>query len=122
MKLRQIDYILGFQGVYFMASAIWPIVQLQNFETLVGYKLAGLQFFTSTLLILVMGIMLFLLIGKSQIKLLKFISFGSSIVFLVIELGFKAQINPLFLIDAFLELVLLMALARTYTNRSITRL
>jgi hypothetical protein len=116
MKNTLVDRVILIQGVYYLITAVWPLLHLQSFTAVVGPKPDLFQFYTTTLLILVISVTLLLSVGKEKSLSTIFLALASPIAFIVIEIVWIHSLRQIFLLDIALEVVILAALTASTEN------
>ncbi|WP_375769561.1 hypothetical protein NR798_01380 [Archangium gephyra] len=112
------------QGVFFLATGLWPIVHLRSFEAVTGPKLEGWLVKTVGALIAVVGGTLLAagLRRRLQPELLA-LAAGSAASLAAVDLRYSPQrISPVYLLDAVVEGALVtgwgVAAARRWKHRA----
>lgn len=106
----KINYLAVIQGVYFLATGIWPILHIESFMAVTGPKADIWLVKTVGVLVLVIGIGLITAGAKKQLSLpLILIAAGSALGLALIDIIYVWQsvITPIYLLDALAELILL---------------
>ncbi|QRN97189.1 hypothetical protein JRI60_51010 [Archangium violaceum] len=113
------------QGVFYIATGVWPIVHLRSFETVTGPKLEGWLVKTVGALIAVVGGTLLAAGLRRRVSSeLKMLATGSAASLAAVDVIYSPQrISPVYLLDAVAEGVLItgwcVATARARKRRSI---
>ena len=105
------DYLVALiQGIYFVITGVWPIIHMGSFLAVTGPKTDLWLVKTVGILLAVIGAVLILAqvngeISTSVISL----AIGSSLSLAVVEFIYVAKrvISPIYLADAFVELILI---------------
>ncbi len=116
--MKYLDYVLGFQGMFYLITALWPLIHISSFEAVVGFKPDKFQLFTTDLLILIIAIPLLASIKQHKTRAIVLLGLGSSLAFMVVELWFRKSIRPVFFLDFIIEAVIFLALLyAVYKNK-----
>ncbi len=107
-KLRK--RVLTFQGLYYLLTAIWPLVHIPSFLWLTGFKTDIWLVKTVGMLILciALALLLELYTGKPSLPV-GVLGFSCCVGFPVIDLYYtlNGTIHEIYLLDAILQLLLL---------------
>ena len=98
------------QGVYFSITGIWPLIDIDSFETVTGPKTDDWLVRTVGALVTAVALPILIAAYRGTIALeLLVLAVGSAFALLVIDLVFVAigRISPVYLVDAAAEAVLL---------------
>jgi hypothetical protein len=110
MKLKTwVQKILFLQGIYFIVTGIWPVLHIHSFMAVTGGKTDIWLVKMVGLLAATIGIYLIYSVRQQPAKLLGILSafsFGIIDVYYV----YQKTISPIYLVDAFIELILLTLL------------
>lgn len=107
---RIILYILTFQGVYYLVTALWPVINLESFLLFVGPKPDRFIFWTVDLLIIAIGSTILLGVRNSDQGTTTFLGIISAIAFMTVELIFAGKISPFFWVDFTIESLIFLGL------------
>jgi hypothetical protein len=113
MNSKKLDLIIGFQGIYYLVTAIWPLIHLDSFIAIVGPKADMFQFYTTMLLIIVIALALLLSLGHEKTKSTLALAIFSPIAFIIVEFAFRNAIRPVFFLDFAIEAFIFFALLFT---------
>ena len=94
-------------------------MHLKSFEAVVGFKSDKFQFFTTTLLILVISFALLSSIGKPKSMPIRILALGTPLAFIIVELLFIGRINPIFWLDTAIEAVVFIVLLILFAREGI---
>jgi hypothetical protein len=113
--------LLGVQGLYYLATGVWPLVSIETFQIVTGYKTDNLvtgreadHWLVMTVGVLVTAIALTLLVaawrGKYPVEMVV-LAVTSSLGLIGLDVIYVARevIPPIYLADAALEIVLIAA-------------
>lgn len=115
MNASLFTYVAVMQGAYYCLTGIWPLVSLKTFEKVSGPKTDHWLVQTVGVLILAIGLGLLVAAASNQITIeLTLIAVGSAAGLTTIDLTYvsKKVIWPIYLLDAFVELILLIGWLR----------
>ncbi|HEX6982704.1 MAG TPA: hypothetical protein VF181_08075 [Balneolaceae bacterium] len=107
----KVNYLTIAQGIYFFITGIWPILHIESFIAVTGPKTDIWLVKTVGMLALAIGVGLLAAGIKRQLSLpLVLIAAGSAFGFALVDIIYvwKAVIDPIYLLDAFIELILLV--------------
>ena len=125
--------LLWAQGVYYLATGIWPLLSIKTFQMVTGPKTDHMvtgrdadHWLVMTVGVLVTAIALALLAGalrKQRPTELIVLAIGSAVGLTAIDLIYVARgvIAPIYLVDAALECLLLIAWVVVATHRMFGR-
>ena len=113
MAGRILRYILLFQGVYYLLTAIWPAINLESFMAFAGPKPDRFIFWTVDLLILTIGAAVLFGIWKGELGTAAFLGGTAALAFIIVEVAFYGRISPWFLLDFAIEAILLLGIIGT---------
>lgn len=117
--MKALDYVIGFQGSYYLITSVWPLINFESFEAVVGPKPDRFQFFTTALLILIIAVSLLLSVGRQKTRAIKLLALGTPIVFIVVEMWFRESIRSVFMLEAILEAGILLTLSYLFFKKSL---
>ncbi len=105
---RFIQYLLWAQGIYYMLTAIWPLVHMNSFMMVTGPKQD--LWLVKTVSVLILSVALALLYGtcyNTDYILLRLIAVSAAFGLAVIDIWYylREVIKWVYLLDAFAELV-----------------
>lgn len=103
--------LLLIQGVYFLISGIWPLLDMPSFLAVTGPKTDLWLVDTMGLMIVVVGTALALAGLRASVTLeMVVLAVGSAVVLTGIDMGYAAArvISPVYLLDAAAEIMLLI--------------
>jgi hypothetical protein len=101
--------IAAVQGVYYVATGIWPLVSMRTFEEVTGPKVDRWLVKTVGLLIGVLGGTLVASSARGgPSRDLQWAAIGSAAALTAVDVNYslKGRISPVYLLDAVLEVVL----------------
>ncbi|MHB8840367.1 MAG: hypothetical protein ACYC56_01035 [Candidatus Aquicultor sp.] len=104
-------YALVFQGVYYLITAIWPLISLRTFMIFAGSKPDRFIFWTVDLLILAIASTLLFATVKGDLGTAAFLGIASTLTFIAVEAVYAGKISPWFWADFAVEVVILVTLA-----------
>ncbi len=107
---QKTDIAIGIQGIYYLITALWPLIHRESFELFIGDKPDLFQFYTTALLILVIALSLLFSIGKKKGKNIVLLSLGTPLAFMLVELWFRDTISSYFLVDFVIEALFFVSL------------
>lgn len=97
------------QGVYFVATGLWPIVHLRSFEAVTGPKREGWLVKTVGALLTVVGSVVFLSGLRRRVSPeIRLLGSGAAAAMGAVDIIYSAKrrISPIYLVDAVPELLL----------------
>jgi hypothetical protein len=110
MKLKTwVQKVIFLQGIYFIITGMWPLLHIHSFLAVTGDKTDIWLVKMVGLLAATIGIYLIYSVRQQPAKLLGILSafsFGMIDVYYV----YRNTISPIYLVDAFIELILLILL------------
>jgi hypothetical protein len=109
-----------FQGVYFLLTALWPIIDVNSFMLVTGYKEDIWLLKTVSVLILSIAITIITACYRKEINFSIFILAISSAAFLAfIDFYYSCNevISKIYLVDAFVEILLIASWLRNYFHK-----
>ncbi len=115
MKRRaynRLEILSAIQGIYYIITGLWPILHMPSFLALTGPKVDLWLVETVGILVLVIGLGLFTAARKNQVSFpLSIIAAGSAFGLTCIDVIYVWQdtISAVYLLDAVLEIILLLA-------------
>lgn len=98
------------QGIYFLASGIWPILHMESFLRVTGPKTDLWLVKTVGILLAVIGAVLILAQVNAEVNTSMIVlAIGSALSLALVEFVYvtKKVISPIYLGDAFVELILI---------------
>ena len=110
--MRQ-ELVLTVQGIYFMATGLWPVVHMASFEAITGPKTDDWLVKMVGLLAFVIGATIYSATRHSRItKDVVLLAIGSALAFTAIDLWYalSGRISLIYLGDAAVELAIVGAL------------
>jgi len=113
---RSVRLVLGVQGAYYVASGIWPLVNMDSFEFVTGPKADDWLVYTVGLLLVAIGASLITAVRLQQAGVaICVLAFGTSLALVAIEIFHvtAGEISVVYLLDAAVEIALAFALAWT---------
>jgi hypothetical protein len=115
------DYLVALvQGVYFLVSGIWPLLSMKTFLMVTGPKTDLWLVKTVGIILAVIGAVLLLARVIAEINTsLVVLAIGSALSLALVEFIYVAKrvISPIYLADAFVELVLIAWWAWSLASR-----
>jgi hypothetical protein len=121
MRDRRRRRLIAFQGAYYLATGLWPLVHLPSFEAVMGPKTDDWLVHMVGLLAAVIGAGLGLAAaqnhhGSPEIVV---VAAGAALAFAGIDFWYvlNGTISPIYLADALVELALVFGL--TWTRRTV---
>jgi hypothetical protein len=108
-----IRYVVALQGLYYLATGLWPLVNLRSFEAVTGPKVDDWLVHTVGLLAAAIGIAL--LAGSSRSRLsmeILTLAVASAMAFGTIDLVYalRGTISRIYLADAIVQVVVMLGL------------
>jgi hypothetical protein len=100
------------QGIYFLATGLWPIVHRRSFEAVTGPKREGWLVNTVGVLAAAMGVSLLAAAREGRVsRPIQVLGVGSALAFAGVDVWYAARrrISPVYLVDAAAELALAAA-------------
>jgi hypothetical protein len=107
----KVNCLIIVQGIYFFITGIWPILHIESFIAVTGPKTDIWLVKTVGMLVLVIGAGLLTAGIRHQISLpLVLIAAGSAFGFVLVDIIYvwQGMIGPVYLADAFIELIFLV--------------
>ena len=104
------DVVALVQGIYFLVFGIWPLLHMKSFLAVTGPKTDLWLVKTVGLILAVIGAVLIIAQVNAEIYTsIAILAIGSALSLAVIELIYVAKrlISPIYLADAFVELILI---------------
>jgi hypothetical protein len=95
------------QGIYFLATGLWPIVHRRSFEAVTGPKREGWLVNTVGVLAAAMGVSLLAGAREGRVsRPIQVLGVGSALAFAGVDVWYVARrrISPVYLADAVVEL------------------
>lgn len=129
MASTAVRVLLGIQGVFYLATGIWPLVSIRTFQWVTGPKTDHLptgreadHWLVNTVAVLVLSIAITFLLAawRGEFSLsLAWLAIGAPIGLLAIDVIYvmREVIAPIYLLDAAIEGALLVAWAIVLTMR-----
>jgi hypothetical protein len=116
---------MGAQGVFYVLTGLWPLIDLPSFEAVTGPKADEWLVHMVGLLAGVIGVTLVLAVlrvGSRSAELLT-LAIGSALAFAGIDLwyGLSGRISPVYLADATVEIGWIILLGLTSRGRRAER-
>ena len=109
---NRLEILSAIQGSYYIITGLWPILHMRSFLAVTGPKVDLWLVETVGILVLIIGIGLLTAARRNQITFpLSIIASGSAFGLICIDVIYvwKGVISPVYLLDAVLEVILLMA-------------
>ena len=111
---------MAVQGAYYMLTGVWPLVHLESFEWVTGPKVDDWLVRTVGLMAAVIG--LALSVGARAERpagAIVVLSVASAAAFTLVDVTYVAvgRISPVYMLDAFAEVVLLVAVIAGWRSR-----
>jgi hypothetical protein len=113
------QYIATGQGLYYLISGLWALLNMRTFEKVTGPKTDHWLVRTVGLLLVVIGLTLITgSVRKAMPPELALLGAGTACVLLGIDVFYvsKRQISRIYLLDAAVELLILMAWIMLYIS------
>ena len=107
------ETVLKLQGVYFMATGLWPVAHMASFEAITGPKTDDWLVKMVGLLAFVIGLTLYSAARRRSLtKEILVLAIGSAMAFTIIDLWYAlaGRISLVYLGDAVVETALVAAL------------
>lgn len=105
------------QGIYYLLTGLWPLVSMRTFELITGPKVDRWLVRMVGLLAATIGLALFRAARARRITPeIGLLAAGSALSFWIIDVVYVAlgRISPVYLLDAAVELLLIVLLATTW--------
>ena len=103
------------QGTYYVVSGTWPLIAYRSFEAITGRKREPwLVKMVGLLTVVVGGVLVTDPVGRTRQA--RRLGVGSALAYAAVDVwyaGVRRRISPVYLLDAFVELSLVAAWART---------
>lgn len=112
MKPENRRIILGMQGGYYLLTGLWPLLHIQSFMEITGYKTDVWLVKTVGILIVCAAVAFIVdLLYKENSSAIAFLSVSSAVGLLSIDIYYSltSEISTIYLIDAALQLILIEA-------------
>ncbi len=107
--------LFAVQGVYYLLTGLWPLLSLDTFEKITGPKTDDWLVKTVGVLVLVEGVAFLIAAWRRQTAVeLAILALGSALGLAFIDVTYSASrvISLVYLLDALLELVLILGWGR----------
>lgn len=117
--MRLLKVILVLHSVYILATAVWPIIDIESFMWVTGYKQdIWLVKTVGALLIPVALTMALFLIYDTELRPLFVLAIGTAVAFIVIDIYYalKDVIADIYLVDAAVESIFLVGWIFLFTR------
>lgn len=105
--------VLLFQSIYYLITAIWPIVSLETFIMFAGEKPDRFIFWTVDFLILVIAVTILFGVWREQLETAAFLGALAALAFMIVEVWFSDQISDWFWADFAVETAILLGILTT---------
>lgn len=111
MSSRLIQYLLWTQGIYYLLTAVWPLVHIESFMVVTGRKQD--IWLVKTVSVLILSVALALLYGiyyHTDYRLVRLIAVSSALGLTAIDIWYYLQgvIKWVYLADAVAEVALIV--------------
>jgi hypothetical protein len=110
--------VMGAQAAYYLLTGLWPIFHLDSFEAITGPKVDDWLVRMVGLLAAAIGGTLAIAVARGRSRALELVALAvaSALAFTLIDLwyGLSGRISPIYLVDAALELGLILLLLLTH--------
>ncbi len=115
-RWRLLRLVLGFQGLYYLLTGLWPLLHLRSFVWVFGEKRDLFQLDVTSALIITIGAILLLAAARRPRPdgLLVSLGAASAVALALVELKHAGAIRPVVWIDFAVELHFAVALAVIY--------
>lgn len=113
MAERVLFYIMIFQGIYYLATAIWPIISLSSFMALAGPKPDRFIFWAIDFLIIAVGASILFGVIRGDLVTTSFLGAASAFAFIAVEFMFAGKISRYFWIDTAVEILIFVGILGT---------
>lgn len=108
----KVPVLAAIQGTYYFITGLWPILHMTSFMAVTGPKFDLWLVETVGVLVLFIGLGLLIAASKNEVSFpLSIIAAGSALGLLCIDIIYvwSGVISTIYLLDAFVELILLIA-------------
>ncbi len=112
MTQSRAEILATFQGIYYAVTGLWPILHMRSFTAVTGPKIDLWLVETVGVLVLAIGLGLLTAAKKNQISFsVSIIAAGSALGLTGIDVTYvvKGVISPIYLLDAVVEIILVIA-------------
>jgi hypothetical protein len=102
------------QGIYFLITGVWPILSMRTFLLITGPKTDLWLVKTVGLILATIGaVLIYAQVTATVNPPIVLLAVGAALSLIVVEVVYVAKrvISPIYLLDAFVELVLIIAWA-----------
>lgn len=117
---RALAGVAAVQGVYFLATGVWPLVHIESFLAVTGPKTDLWLVYTVGALVAVVGAALIAAARSGRVTPeVGVLAVGSALALAAIDVTFVARrvIDPIYLADAAAEVVLMLGWAAAWIAR-----
>ena len=105
------EYVVGLvQGLYFLVTGIWPLLSMKTFLQITGPKTDLWLVKTVGIVLAVIGLVLIVAQRNGEVNTpVIILAIGSALGLVIVEIIYVAKrvISPIYLGDAFVELILI---------------
>ncbi|MCE3225537.1 MAG: hypothetical protein K0S32_88 [Bacteroidetes bacterium] len=106
-----VQYILLLQGLYYVMTGLWPIVDIRSFEIVSGPKTDIWLVKTVSLLLTTVGITYLISAREKQLTTsirVLVTSVAGALLFIDVYYNFKGIISDIYLIDGLIQLIFIL--------------
>lgn len=121
---RALAAVAAVQGLYFLATGVWPLVHVESFLAVTGPKTDLWLVYTVGTLVAVVGAVLLAAARSGRVSPeVALLAVGSALALAAIDVTFVARrvIDPIYLADAAAEVVLVLWWAVAWARRGAAR-
>lgn len=109
-RFSLLDWIIGFQGIYYLFTGFWPFVHLESFEAVTGSKDSTFLLHMVSALIIVIALTLLSSLGKEKPLPVLVLATLTPVAFMLIEIVYRAQIEWVYFMDFAIEAIVLASI------------
>lgn len=106
MKRAFLDYVIGLQGLYYTLTGLWAVISPNTFQQIMGEKESLFLLIVDGAMIALIGTALLLSFSKEKTREILFLALVSPLVFMIVEIIFRASIRWVYFLDFAIEAVL----------------
>lgn len=109
-----LDWVIGFQGLYYLFTGLWPFIHFESFESFTGPKGSDFLLHVVSALIIVIAVTLLSSIRRDKLLSILILATLTPIAFMLIEIIYRAQIEWVYFLDFGIEAVILASIIYGY--------